>query len=43
MSAEPPHKWLAQWQEGELTVERAVGQLLVGGKAGFSLKLWARF
>jgi hypothetical protein len=28
MSAEPPHKLLAQWQQGDLTVDRAIGQLL---------------
>ena len=28
MSAEPPHKLLSQWQQGDLTVDRAIGQLL---------------
>lgn len=28
MSAEPPQKLLSQWAQGDLTVERAVGQLL---------------
>jgi len=28
MSAEPPHKLLKLWQQGDLTVEQAIGQLL---------------
>ena len=28
MSADPLHKLLAEWQQGDLTVERAIGQLL---------------
>ena len=28
MSAEPPQKLLAKWQQGDLTVEQAIGQLL---------------
>lgn len=28
MSAEPPQKLLKLWQQGDLTVEQAIGQLL---------------
>jgi hypothetical protein len=28
MSADPPQKLLSKWQQGDLTVEQAIGQLL---------------